>query len=173
MAEQTVTEAPFSIEQAEDKLLSIYEKFRGQTGSTIPILQEIEHTWGYLPEEAIGWFAEKMAVPESHYFGVATFYSQFHLKPRGKNIITCCSGTACHVKGSDKIISALKRELHLKEGEDTTADMEFTVETLNCVGACSIAPVVIVNGQYLGASTSDKTIRHIRPLMKKGRGDDE
>lgn len=152
------------------KLTAIYEKFRDRHGSTIPILQELQEQFGYLPEEAMGWLSERFGIPESHFYGVATFYAQFHLKPRGKHIVTVCTGTACHVKGSDKIVAALRRELDLKDGEVTTHDRELTLETINCVGACSLAPVVIVSKKVLGAATTDMTLKAVKPYIKKHEG---
>ncbi len=96
------------------------------------------------------------------FFGVVTFYGQFHLKPRGKNIITACCGTVCHVKGADRIISRLRNELSLKGEQDTTKDGMFTLENVNCVGACSIAPIVLVNDKVHGKMTPDKVVKKIR-----------
>ncbi len=163
----------FSVESAGSQLDALHEKFRNQKGATIAILQEVQETFGYVPMEAIGWLSDRLEIPECHFFGVATFYSQFHMKPRGKNVITACTGTACHVKGSDKIVTAIRRELGLGEGEDTTQDLEFTLETLNCVGACSLAPVVIINKKYHGTSSSDKILKVLKPMMKKCGGCDE
>jgi NADH:ubiquinone oxidoreductase subunit E len=152
------------LEHAEEYLEKIYRKYCHEKGSIIPILQEFENEFGYIPEEAIRWIAERLEIPESRFFGVATFYAQFHLKPRGKRIITACSGTACHVKGSERLINGIRRELNLEEGEDTTEDMEFTFEKVNCVGACSIAPVVIIDKKVYGKATTDKIIKEIKSL---------
>jgi NADH:ubiquinone oxidoreductase subunit E len=152
-----------SIEQLE----ALSKKYRVEKGNPIALLQDIQNEFGYIPEDAVRWIARDLGIPESRFFGIATFYAQFHLNPRGKNIITACSGTACHVKGSDKIINALKRELGLGEEAETTPDLEFTVEKVNCVGACSIAPVVIINKKVHGKSTTEKTMRHIKKLRKK------
>jgi NADH:ubiquinone oxidoreductase subunit E len=95
---------------------------------------------------------------------VATFYAQFHLKPRGKNIITACCGTACHVKGSERLINSLTKELAILSGEETSADLKFTVEKVNCVGACSIAPVIIVNKAVHGKMSPDKLMKEIKVL---------
>ncbi len=108
-----------------------------------------------------------MDIPRSNFFGVATFYAQFYLSPRGKNVVTCCSGTACHVKGSDRIINSIRRELELPEDQDTTDDTEFTVEKVNCVGACSIAPVIIINKKVHGKSSSQKILKELKLLRKK------
>ena len=122
-----------------------------------------EH-FGYIPEEAINWFARKLDIPASRFFGTATFYSQFHLKPRGKNIITVCRGTACHVKGSEKLLNRLSLELDMPQGDDTTTDCKFTVEKVNCIGACGIAPVTVVNHTVHGKMTLDKLMKEIKKL---------
>lgn len=163
-------QAGFSTEQAAGDLESLYERHRGEKGSVISILQDIQDLFGYIPEEAVKWISRRLEIPESRFFGVATFYAQFHLNPRGSNIITACSGTACHVKGSDKIISGIRRELNLAEGEDTTGDVQFTVERVNCVGACSIAPVVIINRKVHGKAVADRIIKEIKELRKHGPG---
>jgi NADH:ubiquinone oxidoreductase subunit E len=162
-----------SMETASRELAEIYEKYRHVHGSAIPILQEIQGLYGYLPEEAVNWIADRLDIPRSTFFGLATFYSQFYFKPRGKNIVTVCCGTACHVKGSEKILTRLQRELGLLDGQDTTDDMNFTVEKVNCVGACSIAPVVIMNKQVHGKATAEKMIRKTRVITRKQGAEDE
>ncbi|MCI0468975.1 MAG: NAD(P)H-dependent oxidoreductase subunit E [Nitrospirae bacterium] len=130
----------------------------------ISLLQETQRHFGYIPEEAIYWLSEALDIPAVKFFGVATFYSQFYLKPRGKNIITACCGTACHVKGSERVINAAIRELGLGEQETTTEDMQFSLEQVACVGACSIAPVVIINKKVFGKVTSSGLIKEINSL---------
>lgn len=154
-----------------EALEKIYGQYRDMPGSTIPILQDIQQVFGYLPEEAVTWIADKLNVPRSSFFGIATFYSQFYLEPRGKNIVTVCCGTACHVKGSAKILNNLKRELDLGEDEETTADMNFTVEKVNCVGACSIAPVIIINKIVHGKAASNKIILQTKKIKKAMESD--
>lgn len=144
----------------------ICEKYGAEKGSTIPILQDVQEHFGYLPEDAVYWMADRLDIPRSSFYGVATFYSQFYLNPRGKNIVTVCCGTACHIKGSDKILNGLRAELKLPDGVDTTPDMKFTLERVNCVGACSIAPVVIVNKQVNGKATGEKIIKKVRDITK-------
>ncbi len=148
----------------EERLQGILDNYYKNEGNIISILQELEETFGYLPEEAINWFSKRLDIPPAKFFGVATFYAQFHLKPRGKNIITACCGTACHVKGSERLINSLVKELQIPAGEDTSEDGEFTVERVNCVGACSIAPVVIINKEVHGKMTPDKLMKEIKKL---------
>ncbi len=152
--------------QFEETLERVYQKSRDGDENIIAILQSIQAEFGYLDREAIYWFSEKTGMSASRFYGVATFYSQFHLEPRGENIITVCSGTVCHVKGADRIISNMKQELGLLEDGHTTEDMKFTVENVNCVGACSIAPVVLINDKVFGKQTAVTMVKNIKPYRK-------
>jgi NADH:ubiquinone oxidoreductase subunit E len=146
-----------------DKVLyEILDRFTSEEGNIISILQDIQDMYGYIPAKSVDWFSRKLEIPESRFFGVITFYSQFHLKPRGKNLITACCGTACHVRGSDRLISNVARELTIPEGEETTEDGLFTLEKVACVGACSIAPVFIVNKKVYGEVTMNKIKRALK-----------
>lgn len=146
----------------EEKLESIYQKSVVDGDNIITILQDIQKEFGYVQEESVEWFAKRSNIPAAKFYGVITFYSQFHLNPRGKNIVTVCSGTVCHVKGAPRIIEKLKSELKLKGDDQTTKDMLFSVENVNCVGACSIAPVVLVNEKVYGKQSPDKMIKNIK-----------
>jgi len=148
----------------EEILEQILENSKDHGGNIISILQDIEEKFGYIPEEAITWFSKKLDIPASRFFGTATFYSQFHLKPRGKNIITVCRGTACHVRGSERLINRVLMELEIPSGEDTSEDHRFTVEKVYCIGACGIAPVVVLNREVHGKVTLDKVIKEIKKL---------
>ena len=148
----------------EKALKKILKENRENEGNLISILQEIENAFGYIPENAVNWFALKLDINPSRFYGIATFYAQFHLKPRGENIITACCGTACHVKGSERLINGVKKELDISEGEETTKDMQFTLEKVNCIGACSIAPVFIINKKVHGKAAADKLIKEIRSI---------
>lgn len=152
----------------ERKLEGILDNYRENEGNLISILQDIEHEFGYLREDAINWVAERLDISPAKFYGIATFYAQFHLKPKGKNVITACCGTACHVKGSERLINSLVKELDIPEGTDTSEDLNYTVERVNCVGACSIAPVIIVNKVVHGKVTPDKLMREIKTL-KEGK----
>jgi NADH:ubiquinone oxidoreductase subunit E len=116
----------------------------------------MQEEFGYIPDDAVYWTAGELNIPASNFFGVATFYSQFHLKPRGRHIITACCGTACHVKGADPVIHRIKADLALEEGETTTSDMQFTLENVACIGACSMAPVIKINKRIFGSVTPDR-----------------
>ncbi|HCZ10916.1 MAG TPA: NAD(P)H-dependent oxidoreductase subunit E [Nitrospiraceae bacterium] len=150
----------------EKRLQGLIEDFKKNEGNIISLLQETQEVFGYIPEEAVYRFSEELDIPASNFFGVATFYSQFYLKPRGKNIITACCGTACHVKGSDRIIGSLKRELNLTGEQNTTEDKKFTLEQVACVGACSIAPVVIIYKKVHGKMNSDKMAKELKALKE-------
>ncbi len=148
--------------QMEAVLEGIYQKTIAQGDNIITVLQEIQNEFGYVQEETVHWFSARTNIPASNFYGVITFYSQFHLKPRGKNIITVCSGTVCHVKGASRIISRLQDDLKLSGGAATTKDMMFTLENVNCVGACSIAPVVLVNNKVYGKMNPEKISKTLK-----------
>jgi NADH:ubiquinone oxidoreductase subunit E len=151
----------------EEKLTLIYNKALDNDDNIISILQEIQNTFGYVDKEAVQWFSRKSGIALSKFYGVITFYGQFHLTPRGKNIVTVCCGTVCHVKGAPKVISKLKEDLKLKGEDLTTKDMLFTMENVNCVGACSIAPVVIVNDKVYGKQSGDKMVKNLKPYKER------
>ncbi len=130
--------------------------------SLIPILQKIQGAYGYLPAEILFEVSKQTGLHVNHMFGVATFYEQFHLEPRGRHTIKCCRGTACHVKGGREIAGAIKRELGVEEG-CTTEDMRFTFETVACLGTCFLAPVVMVNNDYYGTVTASR----IKSIIEK------
>ncbi|OGW38077.1 MAG: NADH dehydrogenase [Nitrospirae bacterium RBG_13_39_12] len=132
----------------------------------LSILQDVQDNFNYIPEKALNWLSKKLNIPESRLFGIITFYGQFHLKPRGENVITICRGTACHVNGSEKLLNRLLLELDIPPGEDTTGDLKFTIEKVNCVGACSIAPVVVLNKEIHGKMTFDKLTRSFKKISQ-------
>jgi NADH:ubiquinone oxidoreductase subunit E len=148
--------------QMTEKLEAIYDRCIANEDNIITILQEIQHEFGYIQEEAVTWFSERTNIPSSKYYGVVTFYSQFHQNPRGKNIVTVCCGTVCHVKGASRIISKIREDLKLKDDQATTKDMMFTLEHVNCVGACSIAPVVLVNEKVFGKQSPTKIVTNLK-----------
>ena len=133
-----------------DKILA---KYQGKKGSLIPLLQETQNTLGFLSRETMAYMAEKMHIPAAEIFGVATFYSMFRLKPQGKHLIRVCKGTACHVSDADGIKKAVMDALQLSEEENTTADMQFTVMEVACLGCCSLSPVIMIDGRTYGKLT--------------------
>jgi NADH:ubiquinone oxidoreductase subunit E len=157
--------------EGRKRLQGILQRWGTEQGNVIPILQELQEAFGYVPQEAVREVAQALQVPESRFFGVATFYAQFYFSPRGRHIITACSGTACHVKGSERLVAALMRELHIPEGQDTSSDGEFTVQKVNCVGACSIAPVVIIDKEVKGKVSLQGLLRELKKL-KGAKGKD-
>ena len=134
----------------------IVAPWKGKKGGIIPILQKVQHEFGYLPDKAMVTISEETKVALAELYGVATFYAQFHLKPRGRHIIRVCRGTACHVRGSLGILDRVISELKLKEGEVTTPDLRFTIEPVACIGACGLAPCVMVDDETYGRLTKDK-----------------
>jgi NADH:ubiquinone oxidoreductase subunit E len=150
-----------------DSLDKIIQNYRREGGNVITLLQETQEAFGYIPREAIDVFAETLDIAPSRFFGVATFYAQFRQTPIGKNKITACCGTACHVRGAERILNSLKRELNLAETEDTTKDREFTVEKVACLGFCSFAPVVLINDNVYGKTNSDSLLKELRAMRKK------
>lgn len=127
----------------------------------ISSLQEIQEKYNYLPQDALRALSFELNLPLISIYEVATFYKSFSLKPKGKHICTVCVGTACHVRGSSKVVDALSYELGIPPN-CTTEDMKFTLETVNCLGCCAIGPVVVMDGEYLGGMTSQKSINLIR-----------
>jgi NADH-quinone oxidoreductase subunit E len=137
-------------------LEKVINKHEGKPGAIISVLEDIQETQGYLPREILEQVSEKMKVPLSQLFSMATFYSAFSLKPRGKHTLYVCLGTACHVRGGARIIKGVSKQLGIKPG-DTTEDRNFTLETLRCIGCCSLAPVIKVdNDDVYGYNTVDK-----------------
>jgi NADH:ubiquinone oxidoreductase subunit E len=137
------------------KLDPILEKFGGQDGALIPILQEAQSIYGYLPPAVLTGISKGMKVPLSRVYGVVTFYAQFYLTPRGRHTVRVCRGTACHVRGGKNIRKAVRQFLGIEENE-TTADFKFTFETVACLGACALAPVLLVDKNYYGKLTPAK-----------------
>ena len=133
----------------------VLEKYGADPENLIHILQEINAEYTYLPGDGIKRVAKKLKVPLSLVYSVATFYKALSLEPRGKHLITVCLGTACHVKGGQRIVEKLERDLGIQAGE-TTADMKFTLETVSCLGCCALGPVMVIDGKYYGNMDSTK-----------------
>ncbi len=139
----------------EDNLDTILANYDGNSFDLIPILQDVQHKFGYLPETEMRGVAKFVGLPESRIYAVATFYEQFRFTPQGKNQITVCRGTACHVRGAKKILEEYEEHLNIKEGE-TTEDMEYTLGTAACIGCCALAPCVMVNDEVEAKLTPRK-----------------
>jgi NADH-quinone oxidoreductase E subunit len=137
------------------KLDAALQKYRGQEGSLIPILQEAQSLYGYLAEEVLVYISRALKISISRIYGVVTFYAQFYLTPRGRHTVRVCRGTACHVRGGKQILKAVQQHLSIGEGE-TTPDFKFTFETVACLGACALSPVLLVDKNYYGKLTPAK-----------------
>ena len=133
----------------------------------IAILQDTQDVYRYLPEEIFEYYSKKLGVSEAHIYSVATFYENFSLEPKGKYVIKICDGTACHVRKSIPILTALRKELNLSENKTTTDDLYFTVETVSCLGACGLAPAMTINDKVHGAMTPEKAIELINELKEE------
>jgi len=140
----------------------IVKKSGAQKSAMISILQDVQDKYNYLPEEALKYISQLLNVPIIDIYCLATFYKSFSLTPRGKHLVNVCLGTACHVRGAPRILEEMKRNLGIDEGE-TTEDGEFTLETVNCLGACAIGPIVVVDDVYHG----QMTIHKVSLLLKK------
>ena len=141
-----------NIKEQLDDILSQYD---GESGDLIPILQEAQERFGYLPGEVMQWIAKFLRLPESNVFGVVTFYAQFKLTPTGRRIVQVCRGTACYVRGGARILREVEKQLGIKPGE-TTDDMEYTLETVACIGACALAPNIVIDKSVYGRMTTKK-----------------
>ena len=134
---------------------TIIKQYKGKESAILAILQDIQSKKKYLPKEILEQVSQKMQIPVTHIFRLATFYNALSIKPRGKHKIDVCLGTACHVRGGNKIIDRMKRDLGIPVGE-TTKDKRFTLESVRCVGCCSLGPVAVIDGKVYGRLTQDK-----------------
>jgi len=135
----------------------IISRYSGESGDLIPILQEAQERFGYLPEEAMQRFARFLKLPESTVYGVSTFYAQFKLTPTGRRMVNVCRGTACHVRGGARILREVEKRLGIKPGE-TTDDLEYSLETVACIGACALAPTMRIGKETYGQMTTRKVV---------------
>jgi NADH-quinone oxidoreductase subunit E len=148
----------------EEQFVHLLESYKGQRGALVPLLQGAQAIFGYLPEEVMRRVAQASGEPLSKALGVATFYSQFRLKPHAKNTIRCCHGTACHVSGAARISEEVEKHLGIHAGENTP-DMLYTVEEVHCVGACGMAPVVMINDRAHGKLTPESAVKVVREFQ--------
>ena len=147
-------------EQLSEEVRSILDKYGYDRGLLVPVLQDIQAEFGYLVREALLEISIGLDIPLSQVYSVATFFRAFSLKPRGRHLINVCLGTACHVRGAVRILETIEREAGIKPG-DTSEDLRFSLETVNCVGACALGPIVIVDGKYSG----DMKTAKVKPLL--------
>ena len=156
-----------------DRVCTVLDKYERNPHQLIAILQEIQDAYSYLPEDIMTYVATALGITPGAVFGVSTFYSHFTLEPKGKYVVKVCDGTACHVKKSGDIINVLEQELGLNEKKQTSDDMLFTLETVACLGACGLAPVVVVNDDVYGAMTKEKTIELIQQIREEEAANDQ
>jgi len=142
-------------------------KYQGEMGALIPLLQSAQETYGYIPESAIDYISEIVGIPSAEIYGVITFYSQFRLKPMGKNLIKVCDGTACHVNASTAIIKAIESELRISNNE-TTEDGLFTMQKVACLGCCSLSPVIMITDETYGRLTPKKVQQLLNEYRERG-----
>ncbi len=145
---------------------TILERYGQEQRGLIPALLEIQKEYNYLPREALQEVSDRMAIPMIQVYQVASFYKAFSLKPRGKHIITVCLGTACHVRGGELLIDQIGRLLNIKASE-TTKDMQFTLEAVNCLGCCALGPVMVLDGKYYGSMAISKVERVLNKFMER------
>lgn len=154
------------------KVCDILQEYDYQPEKLIPILQRVQEVYKYLPKEIIQFIATALKIPAARVYGVATFYSHFTLEPKGKHIIRCCDGTACHVKQSIPILNAIRKKLNMPEGKNTSPDFLFSIEIVSCLGACGLAPVVVIDDEVHGQMTPAKAEALIDEILKKEKQDE-
>ncbi len=139
----------------DERLENIFSRYAGEDFELIPILQEVQHEFGYLPEPEMRKVARFVGLPESRVYAVATFYEQFRFTPQGRNRLVVCRGTACHVRGASRVLKEIEERLNIKEGE-TSEDLEYTLDTAACIGCCALAPCVMINDRVEAKLTPQK-----------------
>lgn len=146
----------------------VFEIYGGQKGTLIPILQKAQAIYGYLPPEVMGLIADKLELSLGKVYGVATFYAQFYLERRGKHVLKLCDGTACHVRGTPLLVSAVEDGFHIDPGE-TTEDGELTVDIVYCLGSCAMAPVAVLDEQVMGRIRPEMLVRQVNKYLKNAK----
>jgi NADH-quinone oxidoreductase subunit E len=151
------------------KVDEIFEKYKhAKRDALIPVLQEVQETEGYLSRESVIQISRRLGLPASKVYGVATFYNQFRFQPKGRFHVQVCRGTACHVKGSHSVLEAMKLELNIQPGQ-TSRDGLFSLEVVACIGACGLAPVISVNGEFYAGMTPDKARKIVSTIRKEAK----
>jgi len=156
----------------EEKVKNIVAKYGSDRGFLVPILQDVQKKFNYLPREALNALSSTLDIPLSLIYSAATFYKAFSLTPRGEYQLSLCLGTACHVRGAPQIGDHIERTLNIKAGE-TSSDLKFTYETVNCLGACALGPILVMNEEYHGQMTISKVSKLLKSLDKKVETDEE
>jgi len=150
----------------EERLTEILYPYQCKEDELIPILQQVQRVFGYLPELAMKRIAKFLKLPESTVFGTGTFYAQFKLVPSGRNIVRVCRGTACHVRGGARVLREVEKRLGVKPGE-STPDMEYCLETVACIGACALAPTMVINNKTYGQMTTKKAAEVFNQIRRE------
>jgi NADH-quinone oxidoreductase subunit E len=161
-------EAVKAMQKHFDPVEDIIRSYGGSTDSLISILQDVQSEYNYLPEYALRHVAMGLGLPLIQVFGVATFFKAFSLKPRGKHQCSVCLGTACHVRGAPRVLESMEKELGIRSG-DTTEDMELTLESVNCLGACALGPIMVVDGKYNGHMNAGKAEKMLAKYTKTSK----
>jgi NADH-quinone oxidoreductase subunit E len=169
-ATTAISESPAARPRPFARVCEILERNERNPARLIPILQAVQEEYRYLPEEVLTFVATSLGLPPARVYGVATFYSHFTLKPRGKYTIRLCDGTACHVRNSIPILEALYKRLKIDAKNNTTPDLLFTVETVSCLGACGLAPVVVINEDVHGLMNPEKAVELVDAIAAKEAG---
>jgi NADH-quinone oxidoreductase subunit E len=162
------TQYPGQIPEGEERWFEVLRGYEGKPENLIPMLQRTQKTWGFLPEWALLEISGYIGLPPAKVFGVATFYAQFRLQPVGKHIIRVCRGTACHVRGSNRILKEIQSRLQVTAGE-TTGDRLFTLETVACFGSCALAPVMVVDDRVYGRMNPSKAMAILDEFRETGK----
>lgn len=149
------------VEGYPEKIDSVIDSYTDKKEQLISLLQDIQAEFSYIPQDVLVKISHKLDIPLSQVFSVATFFRAFSLKPRGRHLLTVCLGTACHVRGGHRLVDKMERDYGVKPGE-TTEDMRFTLETVNCLGCCALGPVIVVDGKYESQMNPDKLDRVLR-----------
>ena len=163
----TTMTAPTEELRRFDAACAVLERYGHDATKLVPILQAVQDIYRYLPEDLMAYVATALGIPAARVYGVASFYAHFTLKPKGKHVLRLCDGTACHVKGTPALLKAIREHLGLREGQDTTPDMLFTVETVSCLGACGLAPVMILDEEVHGQIAPDDAVALVEALQEE------
>jgi len=149
------------VETSAEKVESLIDSYSDKKEQLISLLQDVQAEFNYIPQDVVIRISQKLEIPLTQVFSVATFFKAFSLKPRGRHVVTVCLGTACHVRGGQRLVDKMSRDFNIKPGE-TTEDQRFTLETVNCLGCCALGPVVVVDGKYKSQVTPDKLERILK-----------
>lgn len=159
--------AEYAAAHSFNKVIEILDRYDRSESKIIPILQAVQEEYRYLPQEVLTFIATSLRISPARLYGVATFYSHFSLEPKGKHILKMCDGTACHVRGSSAVIDAIREKLSLNPKKITTDDMMFTFETVSCLGACGLAPVLVVDDNVYGQVSTDQAVALVNDIIEK------